>query len=110
MNPFTTMGPCYVDVAEGTFGIQKLEKTDFQAPAATYQAGALSNPTLDGTISTGVLNSEGLAAMNKAGVTQMRIYCSRPSTNNKHADYIKFHSGDHRTPENSPTLEVTYTP
>jgi len=108
--PFLTQGPCYVDVAYGTFGAEKLEKTDFQAPATVCEAGTLSNPSVDGAISTGVVSAEGLPAINKDGVTQMRIYCSQSSDNNGQADYIKFYAGGNRKAENNPTLEVTYTP
>jgi len=109
-NPFSTQGPCYVDVAQGTFGDEKLEKTDFQASATAYQAATLSNPTLDGAISTGVLNAEGLAAINKSGMTQMGIYCLQPSDNDSQGEYIKFYAGGNRIAENNPVLEVTYTP
>ncbi len=107
-NPFTTHGSCYVDVVRGTFGAQALENSDFQASATASQVATMSNPTVNGAISTGSLNASGLDAINKGGITQMRVYFSLPSNNNGIADNISFYSGDDVTPSNRPVLEVEY--
>jgi subtilisin family serine protease len=109
-DPFLIMGPCYADVVTGAFGSADLVKEDFQAIATVSQAAVLSNPAADGAISTGVLNEEGMAAINRGGLTQIRLSCSPPTDGNRSKDFIKFYGGEDRHPENRPVLEVVYSP
>jgi hypothetical protein len=108
-NPFTTHGPCHVDVAKGTFGARTLQASDFQAFATASRVATLSNPAVDGAISIANLNASGLEALNKGGLTQMRIYFSMPYTDDNNSDYIGFYSGETNNPlANRPVLEVIY--
>ncbi|HYR27812.1 MAG TPA: M14 family zinc carboxypeptidase, partial [Thermoanaerobaculia bacterium] len=77
-NPFTTHGTCRVDVQNGSgfSGSTTLQNGDFQAAATAVQAATLSNATSNGTWSTGSLNAAGIAAVNKTGTTQLRVYFS----------------------------------
>src|SRR5262245_46492679 len=74
-NPFSTHGTCWVDVQTGGLsGSTTLQTGDFQAAATAVQAASLSNAASNGTWSTGSLNAAGLAAIDKAGTTQLRVY------------------------------------
>jgi hypothetical protein len=55
-----------------------------------------------------VRTSAGLAAINKTGTTQLRVYFSLDDNNDKNADYIGYYSGDNGTAANRPQLVVTY--
>ena len=73
-NPFTSLGPCWIDVETGPFGGNAaLEASDFQAAATVVRAGRLSNAARKGDWSTAALGAGGLAAINKAGTTQLRL-------------------------------------
>ena len=108
-NPFTTHGTCWVDVRTGGFsGSAALQTSDFQAPATVARAASLSNAAANGAWSEGSLNAAGLAAINKAGVTQLRVYFSLDDDNDRRADSIGYDSGDNRNAANRPQLVVTY--
>jgi len=109
-NPFTTHGTCWVDVQSGSgfSGSTALQTGDFQAAATVVQAASLSNAATNGALSTGSLNAAGLAAINKTGTTQLRVYFALDDNNDKSADYIGYYSGDNGTAANRPQLVVTY--
>jgi len=110
-NPFTTHGTCWVDVQTGGFsGSTTLQAGDFQATATAVQSTSLSNAASNGTWSTGNLNAAGLAAIDKTGTTQLRVYFSLDDNNDSGADYIGYYSGDNATAANRPQLVVTYQP
>jgi serine protease AprX len=110
-NPFTTHGTCWVDVQTGGFsGSTTLQTGDFQAAATAVQSTSLSNAASNGTWSAGDLNAAGLAAIDKAGTTQLRLYFSLDDNNDLGADYIGYYSGDNTTAANRPQLVVTYQP
>ena len=74
-NPFTTHGTCWADVQTGGFsGSTTLQTGDFQAAATAVQAASLSNAATNGAWSEGSLNAAGLAALDKTGTTQLRVY------------------------------------
>jgi len=105
-NPFTTFGSCLVDIVTGGFGgSTAFAIADWQAGVAT-----MSNPTANGSASTGTLNAAGLAAINKTGTTQLRLAFTLDDNNNLTYDYIGFFSGENATASNRPQLTVTYTP
>ncbi len=62
----------------------------------------------NGDWSTGSLNTAGLAAINKTGTTQLRIYFNLDDDNDRIADYIGYYSGDNGAAANRPQLMVTY--
>jgi len=109
-NPFTTHGACWVDVQSGSgfSGSTALQTGDFQAAATAVQAASLSNAANNMDWSTGSLNAAGLAAINKTGTTQLRVYFALDDNNDRSADYIGYYSGDNGTAANRPQLVVTY--
>lgn len=108
-SPFTTHGPCRVDVVNRFFGSgAALEAADFQAPATVVGAATLSNPNFNGALSTGSLNFAGRAAINRVGRTQFRIYCNLEDDDDGVIDTVGFYPGDASLPSNRAVLIVTY--
>ncbi|MFL6235119.1 MAG: M14 family zinc carboxypeptidase [Thermoanaerobaculia bacterium] len=109
-NPFTTHGTCGVDVQSGSgfSGSTTLQTGDFQAAATAVQAASLTNAANNLDWSSGSLNAAGLAAINKTGTTQLRVYFNLDDDNDRIADYIGYYSGDNGTAANRPQLVVTY--
>jgi hypothetical protein len=109
-NPFITFGTCRVDVQGGSgfSGSTTLQTGDFQAAATALQAANLNNAANNLDWSEGSLNAAGLAAFNKTGTTQLRIYFALDDNNNSANDYIGYYSGDNSTAANRPQLVVTY--
>ena len=109
-NPFTTHGTCWVDVQNGSgfSGSTALQNGDFQAAATAVQAASLSNAASDGTWSTASLNAAGLAAVNKTGTTQLRVYFNLDDNDDTANDYLGYYSGENNTAANRPQLVVTY--
>jgi carboxypeptidase T len=109
-NPFTTYGTCWVDVQNGSgfSGSTTLQNGDFQAAATAVHAASLSNAASNGTWSTGNLNAAGIAAMNKTGTTQLRVYFNLDDDDDTGNDYLGYYSGEFSTAGNRPQLVVTY--
>ncbi len=108
-NPFTTHGTCWADVQTGGFsGSTTLATGDFQATATAVQSASLSNAASNGTWSEGSLNAAGLAALDKTGTTQLRVYFNLDDNDDGGNDYIGYYSGDNSTSANRPQLVVTY--
>ncbi len=108
-NPFTTHGTCQADVQTGGFsGSTTLQTGDFQATATAVQAASLSNAPSNGSWSEGSLNAAGLAAINKTGTTQLRVYFSLDDNDDGGNNYIGYYSGDNTIAANRPQLVVTY--
>lgn len=108
-NPFSTHGTCWVDVVTGSFsGSPTLQTGDFQAVATAVQAATLSSAASNGTWSTGSLNAAGLAALNKTGTTQLRVYFNLDDNDDMANDYLGYYSGENATAANRPQLVVTY--
>jgi bacillopeptidase F len=109
-NPFSSLGDLSVDITKGTFNQKRLQKSDFEEPASAPHAAVLSDPGATGGISTGNLNNDGINAINKGGITQMRLYFSQPTDRDRAADLIIFHSGEAFHKKKRPTLRITYLP
>ncbi len=109
-NPFTTHGTCWADVQPGSgfSGSTTLQTGDFQAAATATQATSLTNAANNLDWSTGSLNAAGLAAINKTGTTQLRVYFNLDDNNDGGNDYIGYYSGDNGTTANRPQLVVTW--
>jgi hypothetical protein len=108
-NPFTIFGACRIDVQAGAFGDNAaLEPGDFQAPATAPAAGALSNAERNGDWSTGTLDADGLAAIDTAGTTQMRLAFDVQDDGDGITDRILYGSGDQADPTLRPELLLTY--
>ncbi|HSF43133.1 MAG TPA: M14 family zinc carboxypeptidase [Thermoanaerobaculia bacterium] len=110
-NPFTTHGTCWVDLQTGGFsGSTALELSDFQATATVVQAATLSNAASNGTWSEGGLNAAGIAAVDKTGTTQLRVYFNLDDNDDNGNDYLGYYSGNSSTTSYRPQLVVTYYP
>lgn len=108
-SPFTTHGTCWADVQTGGFsGAAALQAGDFQATATVPQAASLTNAASNGSWSEGSLNAAGLAALDKTGTTQLRVYFNLDDNDDRGTDYIGYYSGDNTTSANRPQLVVTY--
>ncbi|HEX5759685.1 MAG TPA: DNRLRE domain-containing protein [Thermoanaerobaculia bacterium] len=108
-NPFTTHGSLTADVRTGGFnGNAALENADFQAAATATAVCTLSNAPANGDWSECTLNAAGLAAVNKAGKTQVRIRFTSDDNDDNGNDYLGWYSGDNGTAANRPQLVVTY--
>ena len=110
-NPFATFGSGLADVQTGGFnGNTALEAADFQALATAVGVATLTDAPSDGSVSEGVFNAAGLAAINENGTTQVRIYFTLDDNDDGGNDYMGYYSGDHNNSSNHPELEVTYIP
>jgi leucyl aminopeptidase len=110
-NPFTTHGTCRVDVRTGFFGTAAtLAVSDFEAAATATAVATLSNPAANGATSSGALNAAGLAAINKTGSTQLKIYFTLDDNDDGGSDYVGFWGGEAANAANRPKLTVTYQP
>jgi carboxypeptidase T len=108
-SPFTTHGTCWADVQTGGFsGSTTLQTGDFQAAATAVQAASLTNAASNGSWSEGSLNASGLAAIDKTGTTQLRVYFNLDDNDDGGNDYIGYYSGNNSTAANRPQLVVTY--
>jgi serine protease AprX len=110
-NPFTTHGSCVADIVSGGFGgSTAFAIGDWQAAATATSVATMSNPTANGSASTGNLNAAGLAAINKTGTTQLRVTFTLDDNDDLGYDYIGFFPGETATVNNRPQLTVTYQP
>jgi len=108
-SPFDTHGALWADIQTGGFnGNLALETADFQATATAPQAASLSIATANNTWSEGSLNAPGRAAVNKTGVTQVRVYFNLDDNDDAGIDYLGYYPGDYSTTTNRPQLVVTY--
>ncbi|HEX9942187.1 MAG TPA: DNRLRE domain-containing protein [Thermoanaerobaculia bacterium] len=108
-NPFTNHGSLSADVRSGGFnGNVALETADFQAAATATAVCSLSNPAADGDWSVCTFNAAGLAAINKAGKTQVRIAFTLDDDNDRGDDYISYTSANNADSASHPQLVVTY--
>ena len=92
----------------GFSGSTSLQTSDFQAAAAVIQSGTLSDANANGVWSLGSLNAAGIAAVNKTGTTQLRVYFAVDDNDNGRADYINYQSGEGSAAANRPQLVVSY--
>jgi serine protease AprX len=109
-NPFTTHGSCVVDISNGFGGSTAFAISDWQAAATATSVATMSNPTANGSASTGSLNAAGLAAINKTGTTQLRLTFTLDDNDDVGYDYIGFYAGENATTSNKPQLTVIYLP
>jgi hypothetical protein len=106
-NPFSWVNPnpLYVDIRKGYFGTSSvLELADFNASASAGKVAAFGNYPTSGWYSA-TLNTTGRNYINKAGLTQLRLYFNMATNANNVADYINFVSGEGT---NKPQLIINY--
>jgi bacillopeptidase F len=106
-NPFGSLKSCLVDVMETKTSTLTLQNSDFQSPAGCKGATAMTSPAKNGSQSTGFFSDTGLKAINKGGITQLRVYFSKP-TNNNNAQNMMVFWGDSGTTDQRPKLLITY--
>jgi hypothetical protein len=98
-----------VDVRSGGFsGSTALVDGDFEAAPTASQAANLSSAAANGDWSEGSLGAAGLAAIDKTGTTQARVYFALDDNDDKRNDYIGYYAGDSVSPDDRPQLVVTY--
>ncbi len=68
----------------------------------------MSNAAANGDWSEGTLDAAGIAAINTAGTTQLRVYFSLDDNDDGGNDYIGFYAADNSSSANHPQLVVTY--
>jgi hypothetical protein len=105
-NPFASgaLGRPQADVVRGSFGEPTLQPADFEAAATVVDAGVFIGQVLEPAHRLRIdLNAAGLAAINTAGLTQVRLYF--PNTD-ADADHVSFNSGDAAAFD--PVLDVFY--
>jgi hypothetical protein len=108
-NPFTTHGACRLDVVRGAMGGDPaLQASDFQAAVTATAVGTLSDPLVNGGLSTATLDAAGLAAIDTTGRTQFRVAFDLDDDDDLLADRVRFGSGDNATATNRPELVVTF--
>jgi hypothetical protein len=109
---FCTSPTCSLlaDIRTGGFnGNNALETADFQAPATATGVATLSNAASNGAWSEGVVNVNGLAAINRTGRTQFRLYFSLDDNGRGlGGDYLGYYAGEYATAASRPQLVVTY--
>jgi hypothetical protein len=108
-SPYSTHAPCVADIVTGGFGgSTAFAFSDFEAAATATSVATLSSPAATGSPSTGSLSAVGLAAINKIGTTQLRVYCTLGDNDDLGFDYVGFYPGENATAANRPQLIVTY--
>lgn len=106
-NPFNIFGNLFTDVRKGVFGSsQNLELADFKAAATAAKVAAFGKVPSAGWY-TATFSSAGKAAINKGGITQVRLYFNLPTNGNNKADFMKFLSGNNSLGQ--PYLTINYT-
>ncbi len=113
VNSFTVLGNIIVDIqkgyfgSSGVFGLNSLNRADFQAPASMNAAGAIpNNPIADWYWTT--LDAAALQYINLNGVTEFRLRFQRPTNDNRHNDFIRFYSGNYSSSVSHPILQIEY--
>jgi hypothetical protein len=105
-SPLSTLGNLLADVKTGSFGLSALvEKADFQAAATASGAAVL---LVDSGSAIGELNASGVAAINRNGITQLRLRFEVDDDDDGDGDYLGFYSGSHSNSSLHPMLEIEY--
>ena len=108
-NPWATFGNMNADVS--TFGFNgdlKLQNGDFQAGASATGVCTLSAAAIDGAWAECFFDAAGIAAVNRNGRTQVRLYFDLDDDDDRSGDYIGFYSGENGNSDNRPQLIVSF--
>ena len=107
-NPFTVLGTLWADVRLGIYSTSAaLQLADFNAGASAGKVGSFGSTPVGGWYST-TLNTTGLTKINRAGLTQFRLYFASDDNNDFSANFMRFVSGNGATASLHPTLVITY--
>jgi hypothetical protein len=108
-SPFDTHNAAKVDVKTGSFNnFALLEPADFQALATSLGVSILSKAAANGDYSYATLPNAGLAAINKTGLTQLRVYFGKGDDDDSISDFLYFAAGENANPDLRPRLFVEY--
>lgn len=106
-SPFDVLGALQIDAMTGWFGSNSgLVASDFEAAATAPKAGSFSKTPANGWYYA-ALKTNGLGAINKTGLTQLRLWFATDDNNNSATDLLKFVSGN--ASKDRPTLVINYT-
>lgn len=105
----SSLNPLTVDVApaSGFNNSYTLQTQDFQATAGATGVTTLPIPASDGAWTTATFNGAGIAAINKTGKTQIRIYFAVRTDEDPNNDKLIIKSGS--SSSSKPELIITYT-
>jgi hypothetical protein len=95
-NPFTSgaLGSPQIDVKTGEFGTINIENSDFSEVADAIDSGCFHGTATSNDFAVRIdLNAAGIAALNKTGNTQLRIYFPNTNSNGLN-DYVDFNTGN----------------
>jgi M6 family metalloprotease-like protein len=107
-NPFISHGKLMVDIRRGGFGSAAgLQLSDFDAAASKEGAGTFVETPTDGWYRVN-LSSASFTFVNRAGITQFRLYFSKDDNDDQSADTMEFFSGNTPTAANRPQLIIKY--
>ena len=99
--------PCAMPWMYGASGL--LEMIDFQAINSTAPVATLNVPTTN-TYTSALLNASGLAAINRGGMTQMKLYYPLADDGDAVSDQVQIGTGNYgSTSPGRPRLVVTYS-
>ena len=105
-NPLGSLGNLLMDVQTGGFGSSTaLAMHDFEAAASAPAAGQLF---VDSSSAVGDLDATGIAAINPAGVTQVRLRFEIDDDDDAVVDFLGFYASDNATSSRHPMLEIEY--
>jgi hypothetical protein len=108
VSPFTVLGTLYADIRKGYFSTSPgLTLADFNALATATKVGSFGKTPVSGWYSA-TLNATGVSDINKASLTQLRLYFATPTNNNNQANYMLFFSGN-AAAGSQPLLTITYS-
>jgi len=112
-DPFTTHGNIFIDIrygpfgSFGPFGIKALQNSDFEAPASLYNVGQIQNNSVGGWY-WAMLNPSAFSAIDKTGITQIRLAFQVDDNDNTGNNYLAFYSGDFVEQRDRPHLLIEY--
>ncbi len=106
-DPFDTHGNLLSEIRNGTFSDNAILQTDdFVAPVSSGSALDTFTELTPNWYAT-ELHDANLALVNKAGITQFRLFFSKDDNNNLNTDTVEFYSGNSLSAD-MPQLVVTY--
>jgi pSer/pThr/pTyr-binding forkhead associated (FHA) protein len=108
--PYARLGDVHMDVgpASGFGQDPALALADFMAPAQATNVVSLNRPGVNGEWLSGFLNESGLAAINRGGLTQFRLYFTLTHSMDLITDQLFLNSGNLEDPALHPQLILTY--
>ena len=108
-NPFDSFGSCQLTAPGGVLGASPaLASEDFAVIVLASVVGLLPSSLADGDWSETLLSVDGLAAIDRIGLTQFGLIFETNSHTDGRVDLMDFLGGDSGTDATHPQLVVTY--